>query len=44
MINPLKDVHEFAKFGVNNDLDTTVWPNGADLSPKWLCEQVKAAR
>jgi Protein of unknown function (DUF2442) len=44
MFEPLKAVTEFAKLRVDDDLDTIVWPNGADLSPEWLWQQVKAAR
>jgi len=44
VFEPLKDVAEFAKLRVDDDLDTIVWPNGADLSPEWSRQQVKAAR
>ena len=44
MFEPLKDVAEFAKLRVDDDLDTIVWPNRADLSPQWLWEQVRAAQ
>ena len=44
MFEPLKDVAEFGKLRVDDDLDTIVWPNGADLSPEWLWQQVKAVR
>lgn len=42
MFEPLKNVEMFAKLRVDGDLDTIVWPNGADLSPQWLHEQLEA--
>lgn len=42
VFEPLKDVALFAQLRVDSDLDTVVWPNGADFSPQWLHEQVKA--
>jgi len=44
VFEPLKDKALFAQVRANDDLDTIVWPNGADFSPEWLWEQVKAAR
>jgi hypothetical protein len=40
---PLKDVAEFAKVRFDPDLDTIVWPNGADLAPEFLYDELKAA-
>jgi Protein of unknown function (DUF2442) len=40
---PLRDVAEFAKLRVEPDLGTIVWPNGADLAPEFLYDEVKAA-
>jgi hypothetical protein len=36
LFEPLKDVNEFRKVRVENDLSTIVWPNGADLAPDHL--------
>lgn len=42
MFEPLKDKAEFAKLRAEPDFDTIVWANGADLSPEWLRERLKA--
>lgn len=42
VFEPLKDPTEFAKLRVDPALDTIVWPTGADLSPQWLHDQIKA--
>ncbi len=34
----LKDIRFFRQFDVNHDIDTVVWPNGADFSPDFLYE------
>jgi hypothetical protein len=44
VFEPLKDVAEFAKLRADAELDTVVWPNGADLVPEFLYEQVQKAR
>lgn len=44
MFEPLKDKAEFAKLRAEPELDTVVWPNGADLSPEWLHERLTAAK
>lgn len=36
VFEPLKDQAEFAKLRADPELDTIVWPNGADFSPEWL--------
>ena len=41
VFEPSKNVELFAHLRVDPDLDTIVWPSGADLSPTWLYEQVK---
>lgn len=38
IFEPLKDVDFFRLFKVNHDIDTVVWPNGADFSPDFLYE------
>ncbi len=40
MFEPLKDVDFFKKVRVDAELDTIVWPNGADLAPEFLHETV----
>lgn len=40
---PLKDIAEFAKLRVEPDFGTIVWPNGADLAPEFLFDELKAA-
>lgn len=34
----LKDVDVFKKVAVDPELETVVWPNGADLAPEFLKE------
>ena len=34
----LKDQSFFKRFELNRDIDTVVWPNGADFSPDFLYE------
>ncbi len=38
IFEPLKDINYFKKVTVNEDLDTIVWENGADISPDFLYE------
>lgn len=33
---PLKDPLYFSKLSVDPELETVVWPNGADLAPEFL--------
>jgi hypothetical protein len=40
MFQPLQDVEYFAKVHVDSELGTVVWPNGADLAPDVLHQQV----
>jgi hypothetical protein len=32
----LRDPAEFARFSVDPELNTIVWPNGADLAPEYM--------
>ncbi len=36
VFEPLRDPAVFASFRVDPELDTVVWPNGADLAPEFL--------
>lgn len=40
VFQPLKDPAFFAQVAVDHDLGTIVWPNGADLAPDALHDQV----
>ena len=43
VFEPLKNLDEFAKLRADPELHTLVWPNGADFSPEFLYDQVKAS-
>ena len=36
VFEPLKDKSIFANFNVDQELETIVWPNGADLAPEYI--------
>ena len=36
MFEPLKNKSEFSSFTVDEELETIVWPNGADLAPEYI--------
>jgi len=36
IFEPLKNVARFASAELNEDIDTVVWDNGADMSPDFL--------
>ena len=40
MFEPLRDVTLFSQVAFDPDLDTIVWPNGADLAPEYLKDLV----
>ena len=42
VFEPLKEPEIFQRFRVDTELDTIVWPTGADLAPEFLYE--RAAR
>jgi hypothetical protein len=48
VFEPLKDISVFSKVAVDPELETVVWPNGADFAPEFLKElhdnQVKRMR
>ena len=36
VFEPLKSPDEFAKLALDVELETIVWPNGADLAPEYI--------
>jgi len=36
VFEPLKDKLLFSRFKVDNELDTIIWENGADIAPEYL--------
>ncbi len=36
MFEPLKNISEFSALKLDEELETIVWPNGADLAPEYL--------
>ncbi len=36
MFEALKNISEFANFEVDDELETIVWANGADLAPEYI--------
>ncbi len=36
VFSPLLDVNVFSQFVLDKELDTLVWPNGADFAPEFL--------
>ncbi len=38
VFEPLKDIRVFQRFRLDSELETIVWPNGADLAPEYLYE------
>jgi len=41
MFEPLKDKNLFAQVTVHKELDTLVWPNGADFAPEFLYQKLR---
>ena len=39
VFEPLKNTSEFSSFTVDKELETIVWPNGADLAPEYIYYQ-----
>lgn len=39
VFEPLKDIDVFRRFCMDTELDTIVWPTGADLAPEFLYER-----
>lgn len=44
MFEPLKDVSLFSQVKLDTELDTIVWPNGADLAPEFLHELLQQSQ
>ncbi|MCR4293230.1 MAG: DUF2442 domain-containing protein [Candidatus Kuenenia sp.] len=40
MFLPLKDKVRFSGFSLDKELETIVWPNGADFAPEFLYQQL----
>ena len=40
MFEPLKDKSRFADFVLHNELETLVWPNGADFATEFLYQKL----
>ena len=40
MFEPLKSKELFSQVVLNMDLETIIWPNGADLAPEFLYQQL----
>ena len=38
VFEPLRDLEQFKMFRVDDELQTIVWPTGADLAPEFLYE------
>ncbi|WP_198242967.1 DUF2442 domain-containing protein [methane-oxidizing endosymbiont of Gigantopelta aegis] len=36
VFEPLKDIELFSKVSLDPELETVVWPNGADFAPEFL--------
>jgi hypothetical protein len=43
VFEPLRDLNQFKAFRLDSELDTLVWPTGADLAPEFLYASVSGA-
>jgi Protein of unknown function (DUF2442) len=41
VFEPLRDPAFFRQFGIHPEFHTLVWPNGADLAPEFLHDNVR---
>lgn len=39
VFEPLMDVEQFRRFRLDEEINTIVWPSGADLAPEFLYEK-----
>ena len=42
VFEPIRDPKTFKQFRVNAELNTLIWPNGADLAPEYLYQAIAA--
>ncbi len=40
VFEPLKEKARFAEFSLDKELETIVWPNGADFAPEFLYQEL----
>ena len=43
VFEPLRDIGQFKMFRLDAELQTIVWPGGADLAPEYLYERATAS-
>jgi hypothetical protein len=41
VLEPLKDIVLFRQFSIHPEFRTLVWPNGADVAPEFLHDNIK---
>jgi hypothetical protein len=41
VFEPLRDTSRFREFAIHPEFHTLVWPNGADVSPEYLHDNVR---
>jgi hypothetical protein len=41
IFEPLKDKTRFSEFVLNEEVETIVWPNGADFAPEFLYQKLR---